>query len=110
MSEDTQEGMLTLTSDVFILNDYVYWRRVRTLIHTKKGYGITQTSRDEYVRIHYKTCSKEFITSNTFREEHSNFDNVKDVPEFVDILFGEVLEYKWLANIMYTSTIMVFDQ
>ena len=106
MSED----MLTLTSDVFILNGFVYWRKVRTLFHTKKGYSITQTSRDEYIRVEYKTCSKEFITSNTFREEQSKFEDIKNEPEFIDTLFGDVLEYKWLANIMYTSTIMVFDQ
>ena len=103
-------GMVTLTSDVFILNGYVYWRKVRTIFTTKKGYSMTQTSRDEYVRIEYKNNKQEFITSNTFYEQFSNFENVKDVPEFEEILYKEALKYNWLIHIIYTSTIMVFDQ
>jgi hypothetical protein len=71
MSEEIEEtrGMLTLTGDVFILNDFVYWRRIRTNFTTKKNYGITQTSRDEFIRIRYKECPIDFeLPDGSFSE------------------------------------------
>jgi len=98
------------TSDVFIINDYVYWRYIKTTFTTKPGMLI-QTDSDEFFQVDYKNKPHyKFISSKEFYEAKEIFENVKDVPEYYDALIEDVLKYKWLATVLYTSTIMVFDQ
>lgn len=102
------KGGKSQTTDVFIINGYVYWRYIKTTFTVRPGMLI-QTDSDEFLMYDYKNKPHmKYISSKEFYEARYNFENVKDVPEFYDALITDVLEYKWLTNILYTSTIMVF--
>jgi hypothetical protein len=101
--------MVKETNDVFILNGYVYWRYIWSEYTTSPGI-IKETFSNGYWKFDYKKNTREDITCNEFYEEYKLFENVKDLPEFVDNLFGDVLESIWLTKIMYQSELMTFDQ
>lgn len=101
--------MIQQTSDVFILNDCVYWRYVWSDYTSGPGW-IKETFQDKFFKFKYKENLREDITASEFREALELFNNVKDVPEFVDVLFGDALESIWLTKILYQSSIMTFGQ
>lgn len=71
---------------------------------------IKETFSDGFWKMNYKENTKVDITFNEFWEAYRLFENVKDEPEFIDILMGDVLESIWLTKILYKSELMTFGQ
>jgi hypothetical protein len=99
--------MIEQTTDVFILNGYVYWRYLWSEHISGPGY-IKLSICDEFIKVDYKENIKTEITSEEFYDAFKTFENVKDVPEFIDNLMTDALERRWLSSILYTSSIMNF--
>ena len=104
------KGGIRQTSDMFILNGFVYWRYVKTTITTKPNI-LTHTFSDQFLKINYKEDdSFRYVSPLEFYTELKSFNEIKNNDHFYDKLIGEALEYPWLTTLLYTSTIMVFDQ
>jgi hypothetical protein len=101
--------MLRETNDVFILNGCVYWRYVWSEFTVSPGV-LKETFSDGFWKMDYKANTKVDISCGEFRKAYALFQDVKNDPEFVDTLFGDVLESIWLTKILYQSEVMTFGQ
>jgi hypothetical protein len=101
--------MVHETNDVFILNGSVYWR-YKWSEYTVSPSMIKETFSDGFWQMNYKMDTKVDITFNEFYGAYKEFQRVKDDPEFIDTLFGDVLESIWLTKILYQSEMMTFGQ
>ena len=103
------KGGVRKTGDVFILNGFVYWRYVKTTV-TPKPNMLTHTFSDQFLKIDYKKNIHSYVGPEEFYKELNSFNEIKNNVHFYDTLIGEALKYSWLTDLLYTSTIMVFDQ